>query len=71
MVKGQLDPDWKEWFEGLKILEENYTILYGDVLDDTIVHGTLAKIRDLNLKLVSVDIIDDDSGKSFGEIHSV
>ena len=67
MIKGQLDPDWKEWFEGMEIAEENHTVLFGDATDEAFVHGILAKIRDLNLKLISVDIIDDASGKSADE----
>lgn len=58
-IKGQLDASWRDWFDGLEISEENHTILYGDALDEAFVHGVLAKIRDLNLKLISVDIIEE------------
>jgi len=62
-IKGQLDSGWRDWFDGLEISEENHTILYGDAIDEAFVHGVLAKIRDLNLKLLSVDIIEDTGSK--------
>ena len=58
-IKGHLDASWKEWFEGLEISEGNNTVLYGEAIDEAHIHGILGKIRDLNLKLLSVDIIED------------
>lgn len=58
-VKGKLDPSWREWFDGLEVMAENgHTILIGDAKDEAYVHGVLLKIRDLNLKLISVEITD-------------
>jgi len=37
------------------IYEEDVTILTGDNKDEAFIHGILNKIRDLNLKLISVD----------------
>ena len=62
-IKGQLDSSWRDWFNGLEISEENHTILYGDAIDEAFVHGLLAKIRDLNLKLLSVNIIEETGSK--------
>ena len=58
-VKGELDPVWVEWFEGLALAHdcEGNTILTGPIVDHTALHSILLKIRDLNLKLISVNEI--------------
>ena len=55
-IKGQLDPEWTDWFEGLSItLDENGdTFLTGPVIDQAALHGLLKKIRDLGMPLISV-----------------
>ena len=55
-VTGDLDPSWSEWFDGLTItnLECGVAVLSGDLVDQAALHGTLNKIRDLNLSLISV-----------------
>jgi hypothetical protein len=55
-VIGHLDPQWSEWFDGLVItpLRSGNTVLAGDIVDQAALHGTLNKIRDLNLPLISV-----------------
>jgi hypothetical protein len=55
-LEGQLDPRWSEWLEGMTItpLETGGTQLTGAVVDQAALHGLLNRIRDLNLKLVSV-----------------
>lgn len=55
-VKGQINKEWQDWFEGLEInCFDDYTLLYGEVKDQAFLHGILNKIRDLNLKLISVN----------------
>jgi hypothetical protein len=56
IIKGQLDPQWTDWFGGLSItLEGNGdTLLTGPVIDQAALHGLLKKVRDLGLPLVSV-----------------
>lgn len=55
-VQGHLDKKWKNWFEGMDIVhKENNTILIGNLIDEASLHGILNLIRDLNLKLVSVN----------------
>jgi hypothetical protein len=55
-VQGLLDEKWSNWFEGMDIIHEGgNTILAGNIIDEASLHGILNLIRDLNLKLVSVD----------------
>lgn len=64
-VKGFLDPQW-DWLTGLTVTytETGETILSGSIVDQAALHGLLARIRDLNLTLLSVkQIAPDDSGK--------
>jgi hypothetical protein len=55
VVKGHLDTEWSDWFEGLTItLRDNgETLLSGPLADQTALHGVLIKIRDLGLTLLS------------------
>ena len=55
-VEGHLDKKWKDWFDGMDIkYEGENTILSGSIKDEASIHGILNKIRDLNLKLISVN----------------
>ena len=62
-IKGELDPLWMEWFENLTLTHdcEGNTVLTGPIVDHTALHSILLKIRDLNLKLISVNEIECDS----------
>ena len=55
-VKGHLNPNWADWFDGLTItLEDNgETLLTGPVVDQAALHGVLRKVRDLAMPLLSV-----------------
>ena len=59
-IKGELDPIWMEWFENLTLTHdcEGNTVLTGPIVDHTALHSILLKIRDLNLKLISVNEIE-------------
>ena len=56
VVKGHLDSEWSDWFDGLTItlVDNGETILAGPVVDQTALHGVLIKIRDLGLPLLSL-----------------
>jgi hypothetical protein len=59
-IKGHLDSSWKDWFDGLEIItEDDHTILLGEARDEAFIYGVLNKIRDLNLKLISVEKIEE------------
>jgi len=60
VVKGHLDSDWSDWFDGLTItlVDNGETILTGPLIDQTALHGVLIKIRDLGLPLLSLTRIE-------------
>jgi hypothetical protein len=66
-VAGHLSTNWAARFEGLSMRHqpEGETVLSG-LLDQAALHGVLARIRDLGLKLISVRRIEEDNSS-----HSV
>jgi hypothetical protein len=62
VVKGHLDNEWSDWFDGLTItlVDNGETILSGPIVDQTALHGVLIKIRDLGLPLLSLTRIETD-----------
>jgi hypothetical protein len=64
-VKGQLDPRWSEWFDGLVISHETdgSTILSGPVVDQAALYGILLKLHSLNLPLLSVSQVEIEAKK--------
>ena len=55
-IKGQINPQWSEWFGGLTIsysdLDE--TILSGCIPDQAALYGIISRLRDLGLQLISL-----------------
>ena len=62
VIKGYLDDDWSEWFDGLTITraKDGETVLTGLLADQSALHGVLIKIRDLGLSIVSLNPIEAD-----------
>ncbi len=58
-VQGSLEPRWEAWFAGLKIhLDHNgNTVFTGPVADQAVLHGLLARVRDLGLVLLALRIL--------------
>ena len=55
-IRGRLGEDGSDWFDGFTVFEERgVTVLAGPVLDQSALFGVLARIRDLNLGLISVN----------------
>ena len=59
-VAGQIDANWSAWLDGLTITHPlpGEAMISGDIVDQAALHGTLNRIRDLNLALISVARID-------------
>jgi hypothetical protein len=58
-VKDHLETYWFEWFDGWSVtnIENGEVMLKSYQVDQSKLHGTLNKIRDLNLTLLSVTCI--------------
>ena len=58
-VCGVLESRWSGWFDGFTIRAgaENQTTLTGQVIDQSALHGLLAKICELGLLLLSVELL--------------
>ena len=56
-IQGHFHDRWAERFEGLTITRESdgTTVLCGPLPDQTALHSILLRIRDMNLKLISVN----------------
>ena len=63
-IAGRLGPEWEAWFEGMQISVLHTTqggtatILRGSFIDQAALFGALTRIRDLGLKLISVNHIE-------------
>ncbi len=59
IIKGILDENWKNSFEEMDFFyEDGNTVMVGKIKDEAHLHGILNLIRDLNLKLISVNPVD-------------
>jgi hypothetical protein len=60
-VEGHLDLHWSAWFDDLQVehQDDGTTTLAGVVQDQAQLHGLLAKIRDLGVTLVQLDVVEE------------
>jgi len=56
-LEGHLDKKWLDWLDGVTIVHtaQNQTLLSGSVQDQAGLYGLITKLRDLGVKLVSVN----------------
>ncbi len=59
-VKGCIDEQWSEWFDGLTIAhsDRNETVLTGSIPDQSALYGLIARLRDLGIPLRSVECVE-------------
>jgi len=67
-VKGALDREWSDWFDGLSIILEtdDETLLTGTVVDQSALYGLLLKLHNLGLPLLSVRRVPTEEGPLCG-----
>lgn len=59
-VQGRLGSRWAAWLDGMTVQTEDdrTTCIRGPLVDQSALHGLLARLRDLNLPLLSVTQVD-------------
>jgi hypothetical protein len=57
-VKSRLDENWTEWLDGFTLThtEQDETVLTGTIKDQAALYGLMAKLRDLGVRLLAVNI---------------
>jgi hypothetical protein len=59
IVQDHLDKKWNDRFDGMVInYEGDNTIITGNLKDEAHLHGILNQIRDLNLKIISINPVE-------------
>lgn len=63
-IDGIIGSEWSDWFDEMSVrpAPSGETIITGRVRDQAALRGVLARIGDLNLKLISVNRIDEAQG---------
>ncbi|WP_199235107.1 hypothetical protein [Kribbella sp. VKM Ac-2568] len=61
-IEGVLDPSW---FEDLNVRsDDRQTVILGRFADQSALHGLLARIRDLGVRLISVRRVDPEEDRT-------
>ena len=60
IIRGFVDQSWSSYFAGMTMTLEptGVTRLSGEIPDQSALHGLLNRIHDLNLTLISVQLLD-------------
>ena len=61
-IRGNLDPKWSKWFNGMAVSSQDrspVTTLTGPITDQAKLRGTLNKLWDLNMIVISVAQLQD------------
>ncbi len=63
-VKSHLDANWTEWLEGFTLThtDQDETVLTGVIKDQAALYGLMAKLRDLGVKLITVNFRPNEAG---------
>ena len=58
LIKGQIDSHWSDWLGGLQITHvgQDQSQLTGSIAAQATLYGVLSKLRNLDMKLVSVNL---------------
>jgi hypothetical protein len=63
-VQGRLDASWSGWFNGMTITVSQdkagmtITTMSGLISDQVVLHGILARIRDMGLPLLNIECVE-------------
>lgn len=59
-IRGHLPDKYMGWFDGMDITREDdgTTTIYGSLPDQTALHSVLFKIRNMNIRLISVNAVE-------------
>ena len=63
-VEGSLDPGWSQWLNGMRVTEvvcsdaQTLTTINGEITDQAQLRGIITKLWDLNLILISVELLN-------------
>lgn len=71
-IEGHLHKKREGLFEGLTITpcDDGTTVLFGPLPDQTALHSILLRIRNMNLKLISINQIKMGSGRDIEELRA-
>jgi hypothetical protein len=63
-VRGVLNERWSDWFNGMTLTSEGGVTTLTGAVDQSALRGILARIGDLNLKLISVIYVESERDSS-------
>ena len=65
-MQGHLDQHWAAWFTGLTLTYVGgCTVLRGSLVDEAALYGVLAKVRDLHVRLLAVQVVEASESASY------